>query len=251
MKKRQFDESQIVKKITEGSESTIYSYRNPDNTYVIVKLFKDEFVTPTKTEKIPYEVFQNKERKLILLNQSDVIDDDTKPIDLFYIGDKFAGYSMYIDINKDFDYSWSKKEKEEALRELKNTIERLNKNGIYIGDFNIENFRKRDNGSIRLMDIDNFSIGGLPFDRENTLVTDYKKHCSNIKNVDNYGFNYFTLSFYINQTPNTIKRYIKENGLPKRFNTNENKQLIEDLENINDDYTPRFIIDSKKKGLFI
>ena len=51
--------------------------------------------------------------------------------------------------------------------------------------------------------------------------------------------------------PEMVSQYIKENGLPKRFNTNENKQLIEDLENINDDYTPRFIIDSKKKGLFI
>ncbi len=250
MKKVQFDKKNIIKKIKEGSESVIYSYKNSDNTFVIVKIFKDKFVTPTNTEDIPYEVFLNKERKLLLLSQSDVIDEDTKPIDLLYDNNKFIGYSMPIDKNVDFDYSWSKSEKIDALEKLREKNIILNQHGIYIGDFNIENFRRRPDGSIRLMDIDNFSVNGLPFDRPNELVKDYFKQCSDIKNVDNYGFNYFTLSFYIKQTPNTIKKHIKENGLPRKFDTLENRHLLDDLENINDDYEPRFIIDSKKKGLF-
>ena len=250
MKKVQFDKNNIIKKIDEGSESIIYSYKNQDGTGVAIKIFKDKFVTPTKTVDIPYETFLNKERKLLLLNQSELIDEDTKPIDLIYDEDKFIGYSMPLDYSEDFDYSWSKKDKEELLIQLKDKINLLNENGIYIGDFNISNFRRRKDGSIKLMDIDNFSIGGLPFDRDNSFVLDYKAACTNMKNVDNYSFNYFSLSFYIGQTPNTIKGHLKTHGLPRKFNTEDNKQLLIDLENINDDYEPRFIVDSKKKGLF-
>ena len=252
MQKRQFDKNGVIGIFNEGSESTVFQYVDKSGMEVALKFLKKEFVTPIKTETIPYETFLNKERKLLLLNQSEFLYDDEKPIDLYYIDDKFIGYSMPVDKYKGLDqfYSSSKKEKLVLLKELKQKIEFLNKNNIYIGDFNTNNFGIRKNGSIKLRDIDNFSIGGLSFDRSTNLVKEYIKKCSNIKNIDNYSFNYFSIGFYTSQTPSSLERYLKEKGLPKKLDTEENKQLLEDLENINDDYEQRYLIDSQKKGLF-
>lgn len=252
MKKCQIDRSKIVGIFGEGSESIVYSYKEEENKYVALKLFKEEFVTPSKTEPIPYEVFKNKERKLLLLSNSDLIDETSKPINLYYEGDKFIGYSLYIDRLNSFDYYYSslKKTKIELLKTLKNYMVELNNNGIYIGDFNTENFGVRNDGSIKLRDIDNFSIGGLDFDRPTNLVKEYKKKCTNIKNVDNYSFNYFSLGFILALEPYALNKYLEEHGLPRKFNTEENKNLLNDLENINDDFEPRYFIDNTKKGLF-
>ena len=251
MKKCQLDRNKIISIFGEGSESTVYSYKEGENKYVALKLFKDEFVTPSKKEPIPYEVFQNKERKLMLLSNSDLIDETSKPINLYYEGDKFVGYSLYIDRLRDFSYyySSSKKTKIELLKQLRDIVVKLNNNGIYIGDFNTENFGIRDDGSIKLRDIDNYSVGGLDFDRPTNLVKEYKKRCSDIKNIDVYSFNYFSLGYILAYEPYALNKYIEEHGLPRRLNTEENKLLLQDLENIDDNFEPRFFIDSTKKRI--
>lgn len=251
MKKRQIDKKYIIGIYGQGSESTVYTYID-NNKKVALKVFKKEFVTPTKKESIPYEVFKNKERKLLLLSQSEYLEDDEKPIDLFYDGDTFIGYTMPEDRLDSFEdyYTSSKKNKLELLNLLRDRKEILNKNGIYLGDFNAENFGVRKNGTIKLKDIDNFSIQGLPFDRPTNLVKEYMKKCNNIKNIDNYSFNYFSLGFFMAIEPRVLEKILKEKGLPKKFDTEENRKLLEDLENINDDYEPRYFIDSQKKGLF-
>lgn len=251
MIKRQFDKKNIVGIYPEGSESNVYVYKE-DNNEVALKVFKHEFVTPSKTEKIPEEVFKNKERKLILLNQSPYLDEDSKPIDLYYIGNEFIGYSMVNDKNEKLEnyYSSSDKVKTLLLNRIREKINYCNEHGIYIGDFNTDNFRVREDGSIKLIDIDNFSIGGLDFDRPTNLVRNYKEKCTNLKNIDVYSFNYFSLGFISSREPYALERYLKEHGLPRKYNTEENQKLLEDLENINDDFEPRYFIDSKKKGLF-
>lgn len=252
MQKRELDRKKIVNILGEGSESIVYAYKEGE-VYVALKEFKKEFVTPTKKEPISKEVFKNKERKLLLLNQSDFLEDDEKPFDLYYENGEFVAYSMKIDLSKNFEYHYtsSKKIKLELLNLLRDRKEILNKNGIYIGDFNAENFGIREDGTIKLKDIDNFSIQGLPFDRPTNLVKEYMKKCNNIKNIDNYSFNYFSLGFFMAVEPRVLEKTLKEKGLPKKFDTEENRQLLEDLENINDDYEPRYFIDSQKKGLFI
>lgn len=251
MQKRQFDKKKIMNILGDGSESTVYSYKEGEQ-YVALKVLKDEFVTPSKTEPIPYEVFLNKERKLLLLNQSDLLIKDEKPIDLYYDGDKFIGYSMFIDISKSLEdfYTSKNKIKEEYLNLLKERNIILNQNGIYIGDFNTDNFGVRKDGSIKLRDIDNYSIQGLPFDRETNLVKEYKKRCTKADNVDNYSFNYFSLGFLLAVEPRALEKYLEKKGLPNKYDTEENRQLLNDLENIDDNYEPRYFIDSKKKRLF-
>lgn len=251
MIKRQFDKKNIIGIYPEGSESVVYAYKEGTKD-VVLKVFKHEFVTPTKTEKIPDEVFKNKERKLVLLNQSPYIDEDSKPIDLYYDGDNFIGYSMTPDRLKGLEdyYSSSTKVKNELLNKLREKMNYYNEHGIYIGDFNIDNFRLREDGSIKFRDIDNFSIGGLDFDRPTNLVKEYKEKCSNISNIDVYSFNYFSLGYLLSLEPYALDKYLNNKGLPRKFNTEENQKLLEDLENINDEFEPRFFIDSQKKGLF-
>ena len=251
MKKYQLNKDNILGVFGEGSESIVYLYKDKNGNKVAVKKFKDKFTIPTKTEDIPYETLLNKERKLLLLSQSKVIDEDTKPIDLYYENDKFVAYSMNIDKLDDMGkyYTSSKKTKLELLKKLKNKVELLNKYNIYIGDFNIENFGIREDGSIKLRDIDNFSVNGLLFDRPNVLVTNYMNNCSKIDNVDNYSFNYFSLSYLLSIHQRALTSYLKENGLPYRFDTKENRELLEELKNINDNYTKKYFIDNQKKGL--
>ena len=47
----------------------------------------------------------------------------------------------------------------------------------------------------------------------------------------------------------TIKSILKENGMPSRFNTEENSELMYDMLT-KKDYKKRYFLDSQKKGLF-
>lgn len=251
MKKRQIDRNNITSFIGEGSESKVYGYKDGDH-YVVLKEFKKEFKTPTKTEKIPKEVFKNKERKLLLISQSDLFQKDEKPIDFFYDenGD-FVAYSMFYFGNPTIDsyYTASTKETVKVLDSYRKRMEELNRHGIYLGDMNLDNIGIRNDGSIRLGDIDNISIGGLPFDRETNLVKEYKKRCSKIDNVDNYSFNILSMALLSGTDFVKVQRHIDASELPKRFNNDVNKQIIEELKSISDNYEPKYIMDNKNDSL--
>ncbi len=229
MKKYQFDETKIIKIIKEKDNYIIYSYKE-DDRYVFIKRFKN----------LEDDILKNKERKLLILNQTDVLNDNEKPIDLYYDNDEFIAYSMFIDIRKSLDDKsiTTNKMKLDLLKKLRERIEELNSKGIYIGDFNVENFGIRSNGSIKLRNVDDYEVNGLPMDVDNDRIKEYKKHCLKIDNIDNYLFNYFTLD------------YLGRKNIPRKLDTEENRKLLYDLENIDDEYIRRYFIDSQKKGLF-
>lgn len=257
MEKRNINYDSIVKKINEGNESYIYLYKDKDGNDVVLKYFKDK-IKVVKCGKVTETPFteknrKNKEEKVRLLYREPCLLDDPKVLDLMYDEDKgFIGYTMeYSKLPTMEDYiRTTKRTKLELLKNLRKRIEELNYNGLYIGDFmSPENFLVDDDGSIKLVDMDNFHVHGLDFDLSNPYIDSYEDRNKSIKNVDNYGFNFFTISYYSRMIMQRLLVSLPENGMPHRFNTKENKELVYDMLT-KKNYEKRYILDSQKKGLF-
>lgn len=255
MDKTQFDRTKIIKKLTTGRESNIYLY-GTSNT--VLKYFKTEIEDRNKnTGKIKIihvedKVFNNKEEKIKILSEEKALKDNIEIKDLVYDEDgKFVGYTTtYKDVTSFDALSYkSQKEKIELLKKLRNKMEILNKNNIYIGDFVNPNNFATSNDKIILFDIDNFRVNDLDFDYKNIFVEDYLKHNNQIDNIDTYCFNYFTISFYTNRLMSYIDGYLRINGLPRKFNTPESRELLKDLLN-NKCPEKKYLLDYQRKGLF-
>lgn len=257
MEKREIDYESVIRKIDEGNESDIYLYKDKNGYEVVLKYFKNwlKVFKCGQVTQIPFteKARKNKEEKVKLLYREPCLYDDPKVLDLIYdenLG--FVGYTMeYFDLPTMYDLSYkSKKTKLEHLKNLRKRVEELNNNGIYIGDFmSWENFLVDKDGSIKLIDMDNFNVHGLDFDLGNPYMDSYDDRNKDIKNVDNYGFNFFTLSYYSRVIMPRLLISLQEEGMPHRFNTKENKELIDDMLT-KKNYEKRYILDSQKKGLF-
>lgn len=257
MNKITYNEENIIKILGEGTESTVYLYQKSDGSFVAFKRFKTSFDDHGKLELIPYSTLENKEKKLEILSKEKCMQDEVKIYDLVYDEDgKFIGYTEEVIDNKKtmslyFTSFFKREEKLEHLIELKKKKEILNKFKIYIGDYNTDNFIINSDGTIKLIDIENFYVQGLDFDRETNLIKEYKKKSPNIiENVDTYCFNYFTLGYYMSVSPSLVEHYLTDKDLPRKFNTPENRQLREDLKHVGDGKKLGYFIDSTKKGLF-
>ena len=136
------------------------------------------------------------------------------------------------------------------LKNLRAKVEDLNRNGVYIGDFaSYDNFLVTKDKNVKLIDVDNFNVHGLDFDLPTGYTDDYLYHSRDIKNVDNYSFNFFTIAFYKGYFLATTAAYLRDHDLPFRFDTEENRKLLDDLYS-NKDYKKRYFLDYRKKGLF-
>ena len=257
MEKKEINYDNVGKRIGKGLTSDVFMYTDDKGYEVALKFFKRKIKVYNcgipKIIDFDEKMQKNKEEKLKLLDKDICMMDDPKPFDLLYdenLG--LVGYTMeYSDLPTLEDYRWdSKRKKLILLKKLRERVEELNRNGIYIGDFySDDNFLVDDNGEIKFLDIDNFNVHGLDFDLSNPYMDNYFERNKKINNVDNYMFNLYTLSFYSRVIMPRLLLSLQENGMPHRFDTKENHELINDMLT-KKNYEKRYILDSQKKGLF-
>ena len=172
MKYIEIDKSKIKKLYSDGVESNIYLY-DLDGQTVLLKLLKDK------------SSLKNKEKKVNIIIDSDILKDEVNILASASINGQFVGYFMPLDLEytrtvSDFD---KKRVKISALKQLRDKMERFNKNGIYIGDFNEKNILIDKENNIKLCDLDNFKINDLDFDTPSTFVHYFRRNCKNEEKV--------------------------------------------------------------------
>lgn len=249
-----FNSEDVIKKIGHGIESEVYLYRDK-NKLVAFKKFRKEFDGLGNF----YDP-SNKELKLLLLNESKALVNDIKLLKRVYDKDQFIGFTSEYEPHKtleNFDFA-SKKKRIKLLEQIQQRYQELNKEGIYIGDFNEKNFAVFGD-KVRLFDIDNFRIGDIDFDVKNIMMKNYFDQCpSNIQNIDYYCFNYFVLAYISKIATPYIVWQLYYNDLPKEFKTEECRRIYQKLLKMDDktnvDILPngdqRTMLKEMKRGLF-
>ena len=240
MKRIELNRNNIIKKIDEGMESVIYIYKDGSNICCI-KLLKKYIELPTKKIEISEETFENKRKKIEIINNDSLFSDEVRPISFVYENGMFLGYTMELENYKTAEVFDSRKKKIEILRKYKEKIEKFNEHGIYIGDISENNIFVTENG-IKLCDLDNIRIGNLDFDIKNCFQKEYLRKYEGIENIDKYTFNLFTIGYLSKIVSVFVDSYLKEGKLPKPINSKRNLELIKDK-----NYTVDYFIDNLKK----
>ena len=191
---------------------------------------------------------ENKELKLIILKNESILKNDVKLLNRVYSMGKFIGFTSEYEPYNPLNYIDKKKDKIKTLELLQDRYEELNKHGIYIGDFNDDNFALTKKG-IKLYDIDNFRIDDLDFNVFNSSMMEYFNRCSNVKNIDYFCFNYFALSFLSCYETDMILRGLVIKDFPSYLKTPEVLNLLDFLDNMNDDTVIEKTPDGKQKTL--
>lgn len=199
----QVNDGYIIGEFNEGVESKIYKYMyngNPNNI-VLYKEFK-RILEPKKNKNknrrilVSDGTIKNKRDKIEIIKSLKYLEDDIQILDSMYKEDNFTGYTMTQSHFKSADCFTSKKKKIILLKSLVKKIERLNSEGIFIGDISARNILVSDDYTkFQLCDLDNFRIGDLDFDLPNLLVRTFNQNCSSKDLVDCYVFNLFTVCF--------------------------------------------------------
>lgn len=240
MKRIELNRNNIIKKIDEGMESIIYIYKDGSNICCI-KLLKKYIELPTQKIEISEGTFENKRKKIEIINNDPLFSDEVRPISLVYENGMFLGYTMELENYKTADIFDSRKKKIEILKKYKEKIEKFNEHGIYIGDISENNIFVTENG-IKLCDLDNIRIGNLDFDIKNCFQKEYLREYEGIENIDKYTFNLFTIGYLSKIVSVFVDSYLKEGKLPKPINSKRNLELIKDK-----NYTKDYFIDNLKK----
>lgn len=228
MKISNFKEENIINKIGEGIESEVYLYNDNGNIVVFKKFFKNN---------------TNKEIKLIILKNEEVLKNDIKILNRMYYMGKFIGFTSVYEPYEPVSSFDKKKDKLIVLKALQEKYEELNKRNIYIGDFNSNNFCMANKG-IKLYDIDNYRIDNLDFNEYSLSMKKYFSKCSKIENIDFYCYNYYVLKYLSNYQLESILTGTAIPYFPKYLRTKEILNFINYLDNIND-YT---VIEKNKDG---
>lgn len=257
MQKIIFNKNNIIKLFNYGIESEVFLYYDNDKV-VALKLFNKYFELRSNEDKIlnknqdllspiTNEILENKRKKLELIYNNDLFKDEVQIKKLvFDKNDNFIGYTMKFENLKTSNNCMKKKYKIEQLKKLKEKIIKLNENGIYYGDFNKKNLLVNKN-NIMLCDLDNIRIVDLDFDLKSVHVKEYEKVCKNIKYIDNYCFNLFTISYLYNIYYPYILEYLYQNSLPFRLNTKKNKDIYNKIIRLKNNYNEtEFFIDNMK-----
>ena len=252
MKKATIDEKRIVRYICEGKEADIFLYKE-DSDLRILKKFKKEIVNDFGTNiPITDKMLDDKRKKIEIISEMPELCKEIEPQSFIYSDEgKFIGYTMKIGkfntLEKHFGTN-DNKTKLELLKQLREKVQKLNEQGIYIGDFNPSNFGVTKDG-IMLYDLDYLYVNGIDFSFDCYGVHNYKSKRKDIENIDDYCFNYFTLSFLMNVVLNNVDYNVQNNGLPFKLRTKENKELYKKLSSLEDGFQKKYFIDSQKKGL--
>ena len=106
------------------------NYKDGSNICCI-KLLKKYIELPTQKIEIPEETFENKRKKIEIINNDPLFSDEVRPISLVYENGMFLGYTMELENYKTAEVFDSRKKKIEILRKYKEKIEKFNEHGIY------------------------------------------------------------------------------------------------------------------------
>lgn len=215
-----------------GQEGAIYFYHD-DGKKVALKLF---------TTKNP-QVLENKTKKIILLHQKPLNDNILKPIKTVSNHDTIVGYTEELFLpNETFDdikLHYSKQKKINYLRQAKSLIEHLHSHGIIHGDINAFNFIIA-NGIVKICDIDNSSINGLPVDVKHYNLSQYLEGTNKLDyNSDIYCFNLLTIALLKKLIDIYAIEYIN-NSFPVYKDI---RQIYHDMNNLSPNYNGEYLID--------
>lgn len=164
-----------------------------------------------------------------------------------YDDEKFVGYTMKkVDFTPISIFD-KRKNKIYFLKILRDKITTLNSQNIYIGDFNRKNFLTSKNKDIlKLCDLDNLRIGEFDFDIMDNAQKDFMKKCGNVKLIDSYCFNMFTISFLGKYDFGYLCRYLSWSHFSRIFSNPENEEIFDSMLHLTSDYEGKFLIDNIK-----
>ena len=233
-----FNKENIIERIDEGKEGIVYLYRDNGINVALKKFFNN----PDE-----YNSNDNKELKIKILKNEEVLKNDIKLLNRVYSMGKFIGFTSVYEPYAPLSHLDNRQNKIVVLREIRDRYLELNSHNIYIGDFNVKNFCFNQ-GKIKLYDIDNFRIDDLDFNVVTPAMTRYMKRCNNIKNIDYFCFNWFAFSL-ISEVEVDMLLNGNYNAVPRKLKTNEIIDFFEELKQIDDSYVVEKTKDGKPKTL--
>ncbi|MBQ9023769.1 MAG: hypothetical protein IJ105_00950 [Bacilli bacterium] len=239
-----------------GVESVIFYYKKYKD--ILLKYFRDEKINreqylrdladyeiPRKTLIFPKNRLENKEKKIETIKNRKSLKDEVEIISPAYYENEFKGYLMKKENLKYLNVLENKKKKIKYLKLIREKIELLNNDGIFIGDFNENNFlTNKDITILKLCDLDNLRIDNYNFDTEHIFVKKYEKTNAKKEYIDSYCFNMFTIA-YLNKI-NLGYFVLNNQKLPRILGTKENEEILESMKNLDSSYQYKFLIDNIK-----
>lgn len=235
MKNFKIEPRNILETFRIEEESNTYIY-NLNGKKVLLKLF-----TTDNEEKL-----ESKRKKIEIMSENKAINDEMGNIGNAIFDGKIVGYFMPIDMEyvrpiSEYD---RRKDKIVVLKRLKEKVEKLNENGVFIGDFDkndiLINYSK-DN--ILLFNLDKCKIDGMDFDKKSENIDRFNEKCKNQGNIDSYTLNLFTIELLERIYKPYVVNYLISNELPKYLDTKVNRSIIREMNSLNDSYQKRYLID--------
>ena len=235
MKNFKIEPRNMLREFRTEEDSKIFIY-NLNGEEVLLKLFK------TTDEK----ELESKRKKIEIMSENKAINDEMGNIGNAIFDGKIVGYFMPIDVEyvrpiSEFD---RRKDKIVVLKRLKEKVEKLNENGVFIGDFDkndiLINYSK-DN--ILLFNLDKCKIDDMDFDKKSKNIDRFNRKCKNQENIDSYTLNLFTIELLERIYPPYVVNYLISNELPKYLDTEKNRSIVRKMTSLNDSYQKRYLID--------
>ena len=225
MKNFKIEPKNILRTFRIEEESNMYIY-NLNGKEVLLKLF-----TTDNEEKL-----ENKRKKIEIMSENKAINDEMGNIGNAIFDGKIVGYFMPIDMEyvrtiSEYD---RRKDKIVALKKLREKVEKLNENGVFIGDF--------DKNDI-LINLDKCKIDGMDFDKTSKNIDRFNRKCKNQENIDSYTLNLFTIELLERIYPPYVVNYLINNELPKYLDTKVNRSIVREMNSLDDSYQKRYLID--------
>ena len=235
MKNFKIEPRNMLREFRTEEDSKIFIY-NLNGEEVLLKLFK------TTDEK----ELESKRKKIEIMSENKAINDEMGNIGNAIFDGKIVGYFMPIDVEyvrpiSEFD---RRKDKIVVLKRLKEKVEKLNENGVFIGDFDkndiLINYSK-DN--ILLFNLDKCKIDDMDFDKKSKNIDRFNSKCKNQENIDSYTLNLFTIELLERIYPPYVVNYLISNELPKYLDTEKNRSIVRKMTALNDSNQKRYLID--------
>ncbi len=236
-----------LEEFSSGLESIIYLYK--DSKYydrnVLLKYFRSLKHFVEYNINFTVDIMENKRKKIELISNMKCFKDEIKILDAAYEFGEFKGYTMEICPYRVINPYADTRIVIKYLKIIKEKIELLNKNDIYIGDFNPTNFLVDINdNNISMCDLDNLKIKDLDFDIKHRFVRNFMENCNKIENIDSYCFNLFTISMLTKYRNSYVLDNLSEKLLPIELNNKKNKEIIESMINLDNNYEKKYLLDN-------
>lgn len=231
-----------------GREGIVYKY----NDNKVIKIFnKKEIDYSNIIDRISYLISLNLNIKNVVFPQNFVINTKNEIIGYSMKLIKYNKYKSFFNLNE----CESNEEFINYFYQVQETVKKLHKNNIFIGDFNPNNIMIDEDNNPVLIDTVNFKTSKFDFLHEsyNSLIYEkmFNTKCSSINN-DKFMFSFLFLSYFISSKD--LEQAIKN---PKYFKIlidtlnirNSSKKILYTIfskEN-NKEYLDNIFIDLKKK----